>query len=783
MPQARDEAGNIWEIDAAGNAIRLVQQAPRASAGMAAFGAPDPAKPLEIQNKQLDIRTKEAGLGNDAERLRLAREDQELQRQAAARAAEKDARDKQTLAARGGAETTEAERTAAFLATRVAGGMRDLKAIGNLGAPSLKDATVGGTLLGNYTTGENRQRTINAQRDVLDAALTLGTGAAYTQEQIDAYRASYFPQPGDQPGTIADKQRRLQTLMSAARVKAGAASSQIDAALEGSGIGGESASANPLSNDQQKLYDAYLASNPQATAEQLRTFAQTAGLGDVSNADEIIKARQNGSGVASASSAIAGQAQPQGSYQDSILSQGISGINEGIASTLGAPVDIVNSAIGLGAKGINAIANTNLSAAENPFLGGEWWRDKFNDINAIAPANEEGASPFVRRVGQSVGSALIPGMGTARTGGQVAAALASGLGGGLGAATAQQVAPGNALAEMGGELAGGGLTGLASIANGRRLAQREIEAAVPTVPQLKEQAGGLYRQAEQNGVTASPQQTQDIADRLGGILRQEGTVSPTGRVSEVHPKVREAYATAQDYAGSPMNPKQMQTVRGILSDGRMSAEPAEARIANLLTSEFDDWTAPLAPELAQARDVSSRYLSAQTLEKARSLAEARAGQYSQSGMENALRTEYRGIDRQAIKGRQPGLRDPVVEAVENVARGTTGSNVARALGRFAPKGPVSAGIATGVPFAIGNAMGGPVVGGAMSAATIALGTGGRAIASHLADRGANLAELIARNGGGLPQAAYLNPDIARLLVAQSASQAAPYLDDEAKNGY
>lgn len=770
MSQARDEAGNIWEVDAAGNPVRLVQAAQTSPRSMT-IGTPDPTARFREPRAEIELRSAQAGLANDAERIRLAREDQLLQREANARAAEKDQRDQKTSDARGGIETTESERTAAFLATRVAGGLRDLRTIGNIGAPSIKDATIGSTFLGNYATDENRQRTINAQRDILDAALTLGTGAAYTQEQIDAYRASYFPQPGDQPKTMEDKARRLQTLMSAGRVKAGAAGSLIDSALQGSGMSADPA--NPLSTDQQKMYDAYLASNPQATAEQLRTFARTAGLGELNNADDIIKARAGGAGVASASAAQSGGVTDRGSYNESVLSQGLSGVNEGIASTLGAPVDLVNGALGLGAQGINAIANTDLSVSDNPLFGSNWWKSQMTDAGSIGA---EADSPFVRRVGQSIGAAAVPGIGLARTGGQVASALVSGLGGGIGAATARQVAPGNALAEMGGELVGGGLTGMASIANARRVAQREIESAVSTVPQLKEQAGGLYRQAEQNGVTASPAETQDIADRLGGILRQEGTVSPTGRVSEVHPKVREAYATAQDYAGSPMNPTQMQTVRGILSDGRMSAEPNEARIAKMLTNEFDDWTAPLAPELADARDISSRYLNAQTLERARELAEPGASGFSVSGLENAIRTQYRNLDRQAIRGQQPGMIDPVVEQIEKVSRGTTASNIARQLGKFAPRGVVSASLGTGIPFAIGNAAGGPVMGGAMSALTMGVGEAGRRVATQMADRGATVAELIARNGGALDQAQYITPEIARLLAAQSAAQSGQYLD-------
>ena len=57
--------------------------------------------------------------------------------------------------------------------------------------------------LANSITGDERQRVESAQLDILDAALTLGTGAAYTREQLQGYRKSYFPQIGD--GAAAGK--------------------------------------------------------------------------------------------------------------------------------------------------------------------------------------------------------------------------------------------------------------------------------------------------------------------------------------------------------------------------------------------------------------------------------------------------------------------------------------------------------------------------------------------------------------------------------------------------
>jgi hypothetical protein len=128
-----------------------------------------------------------------------------------------------------GTAPTEGERKAATLLQRLRGSQNQLS------QALLDDATAAGpqafaTAVGKLsTTGANllnteaRQRVEAAQLDILDAALTLGTGAAYTREQLEGYRQSYFPTYGDKPGNIKDKQARLKNVIEAANIAAGKA--------------------------------------------------------------------------------------------------------------------------------------------------------------------------------------------------------------------------------------------------------------------------------------------------------------------------------------------------------------------------------------------------------------------------------------------------------------------------------------------------------------------------------------------------------------------------------
>lgn len=90
MPRARDEAGNIWETDAAGNAIRMIQ--PSQGGSMRVMGAPDPFKAGAAANA-----TRQVDISEDNMRVSQANSAREAQRQAVllpadARKAEADAR-------------------------------------------------------------------------------------------------------------------------------------------------------------------------------------------------------------------------------------------------------------------------------------------------------------------------------------------------------------------------------------------------------------------------------------------------------------------------------------------------------------------------------------------------------------------------------------------------------------------------------------------------------------------------------------------------------------------
>lgn len=307
------------------------------------------------------------------------------------------------------------------------------------------------------------------------------------------------------------------------------------------------------------------------------------------------------------------------------------------------------------------------------------------------------------------------------------------------------------------------------------LASRSAKAAVPTVGDLKAAAGARYKVAEQSGVVAPRPATIGLSDTMHSIAVKEGLVSPTGRISGSYPKIAEILKTVDDYANGTMSVPQMQSVRRTLQDAAGSIDKGERRIGKIMLDKFDEFTSSLAPALREGDALYHQAKKGEAIEQAIELARIRSNQYSQSGMENALRTEFRALQRKIAKGQLRGLSQAEIDAINKVANGGALTNALRYVGKFAPSGVVSFGASGGIPFMVGNAVAGPVAGAAAAGTTMGTGFLGKAGAEALTKNAAVAAALLARNGGAAPSAQALSQgqrEVLRALIAAGGNEAA-----------
>lgn len=167
----------------------------------------------------------------------------------------------------------------------------------------------------------------------------------------------------------------------------------------------------------------------------------------------------------------AAPAAPQTDFNETAFAQGTSGVNEGIANVLGLPVDATQGLLRLGAAGINAATGSDIQLPIDAIGGSQ--SIKAAMAPAIRPESADSGNQMIRRVGEEVGAALVPGMGVvAKAAAPLRSAAAQGavaLGSGGAAAVAQQVAPDNPMAELAAQILGGGV-----VAGGSRALQKAV---------------------------------------------------------------------------------------------------------------------------------------------------------------------------------------------------------------------------------------------------------------------------------------------------------------------
>ena len=167
----------------------------------------------------------------EAVRLGIAQRGEERAAAADARAAVRDER--------AANKPTEGQGKNAVLIGRIKGGWQDISQVlaraPQAQIPGVAETLVGGTAAGGLSglaarqvSDPDRRIIADSQADMLDAILTLGTGAAYTPAQLSAMTVSHFPQLGDTPEEIAVKNRRLMRLVEVAKLNAGPLAGELD---------------------------------------------------------------------------------------------------------------------------------------------------------------------------------------------------------------------------------------------------------------------------------------------------------------------------------------------------------------------------------------------------------------------------------------------------------------------------------------------------------------------------------------------------------------------------
>ena len=436
----------------------------------------------------------------------------------------------------------------------------------------------------------------------------------------------------------------------------------------------------------------------------------------------------------------------------SLVEQGVSGIYEGLARGVGAPVDLVTA--GLNKLGANI---------ENPVGGRESIEGLFQALSnqqAISDVEPQTAGQRIARgTGQVVGE-TVPATAAIVAAGPKAAVTASGtaynafknalaqvrgeaakapaafaateaataVGGGLAEKTVAEVLPDNPTAQTIANMLGAAAGGKAAEVPERLLQPKSTGPL--TAEELKSQAGALYDRQRDQGLSAQPDVTQAIESDVFKYLDQAGYLAPVkgsnrAIVATDYTKLRPVYKMLEAYAEKGMTAANIQTMRRSIAGRMRDAQGEERNALRNVLRIFDENTAKLAPEIKVANAMYARAIKAEQLEDLRELA-ATTAVAANGDMENALRQEFRSLLRKIIRGTEKGWTSDEVDQLKQIVEGGSAENMMRFLGKFAPTGVVSAGLGTGVPFGVAmNVTGDPIVSGTVAGSVAGLGIAGK----------------------------------------------------------
>jgi len=446
------------------------------------------------------------------------------------------------------------------------------------------------------------------------------------------------------------------------------------------------------------------------------------------------------------------------------------GLNEGLADTVGAPVDAVNW----------GLKKLGLPVSENPFLGSAMIKQGMGLIGANpdnAPA-QTGPGQFARSAGNAVSSAVLPEAalaGVARAGvavPQVAKAIlgdgsnightaASAAAAGLGSEAAGQATEGTGLepvARMAGGIGAGGLAGLAA-------AKLAAQKPVPSMSiEDVERAKNLNYN---DPVLKQLSINKSVANNAGADIAQK--LEDRGFFKEDHAPVFNAinrltnapYDRTLDHVDAVRQALSEQANQ--LNEGRPTPTASAAMKAK---QHLDNWIDGLTPNEVSAGDPN---LAIAKLKEARANAGAaiRADQFDKK-LNNALidaNTANNGMNvqnkvRQAFKpllkndeAKMGGYNDAEKAAVRKLVLGSDASNAVRVAGNLLGGG---LGVVAGAHLLYGHPLA-PVLG--FAAKKLA-----NAYTKHQADKVTQL--LLSR----APAMAHINAQNAAIKASNTAAQ-------------
>lgn len=228
---------------------------------------------------------------------------------------------------------------------------------------------------------------------------------------------------------------------------------------------------------------------------------------------------------------------------------------------------------------------------------------------------------------------------------------------------------------------------------------------IPSTEELRAATNAAYKRGEESGVVVPAEKYAKAADEIAVNAKNEA-LDPV-----LHPKSSRIVQVLQERKGNDLSLQEAENLRRIALEAEGDVTPigtqtGDGRIAGTIVDDLDEKIDALSTN-KEARALNRRKANSQLLDVLQERAQIKAGaNYTQSGLENALRKEFQAlaINQRRMKRFTLEQRD----AIKKVAIGGPMENSLRNLGKLDPSSggmaaALSAGLAGGFSHVTGGA--------------------------------------------------------------------------------
>ena len=243
----------------------------------------------------------------------------------------------------------------------------------------------------------------------------------------------------------------------------------------------------------------------------------------------------------------------------------------------------------------------------------------------------------------------------------------------------------------------GGLTGGAGAAAINPILSRLTTQKTSVTPEsLKAASNAAYDLARSKDVLIKPQSFNDFAQSARKVA-QDFSMDPV-----LQPRAVRAFQRIDDLSGRPVALDELENLKRIIGDVGSSSVASERALASRLNNRLDDYVSSIDPQknvligkgdaqagieaFKQGRKLWSQQAKGSRIEELINRAETAAPNYSASGLENALRIQFRQVAMSPKQMRRFTKEEQ--EAIRSVAKGDFTTNALRMAGKMAPRGVV-----------------------------------------------------------------------------------------------